>query len=325
MPVSPPRTPRQHFRLVGEASFFQGEQEIVLQAELWLAGPSRMRMRLGIPQQNVHLFWLFHPEQAWVQNNSSPAESYPSLDLWVDTLLRWHALRFPWGWEKALASSVKPSQLAGDYQLETPLGLLLLSTNHEGLPTELALRETTVKLQDWQPATPSGALVPVQWDWTTPQGRRLEKYRNRSDQVLFLSSVFQPEVGNSKIFVAKFLPDQTESSGDNLEVLELPLQYIKEKEWQQQEQWAPGNWWLHEGQRLYVFNIGVPTQAKAHQTSARKWLSWSTNQDTSTKEALSYLQIALDSLQLKADGSLWSLEIPDSAHKRRAFLLPVTK
>ena len=321
MPDFEPTTPLRHYRLTGDAVFFQGDREISQVTELWLAAPDRMRFRLGAAGEAPNIFLLSDFENCWVRTPGKEFQEYPSLDLWKETLIRWHVLRFPWGWEDAVGLEVG---LQRDFLLDTDLGTLTLTTNELGLPHEVQLRENILNLGDWQTADGSGFLLPMDWDWTSELGRRKESFSHARDRFLYLDSAFRPGESVS-VELARLDVADVALNADNFDVVELRLQYLTEEQWSAGSDWAPGRWWTHDGERVYLFAVGVGAQESANRLEARTYLWWATHQEIAGPAALAQMEIVLPQLGVVQDGSLWILEQDREKAWRRGFLLPVAK
>ncbi|MHC4822941.1 MAG: hypothetical protein ACYTEP_02870 [Planctomycetota bacterium] len=321
MPDFEPATPLRHFRLTGDAVFLQEDRRIPQQSELWLAAPDRMRFRLGAAGEAPNIFLLSDIDHCWVKTPTTGFQDYPSLDLWKETLIRWHVLRFPWGWEDTIGLE---EGLKRDFLLETELGTMTLSTDASGLPQQVHLRENDLSLGDWKASEGNGYLVPHRWDWTSELGRRDEAYVIIRSGMLYLDSAFRPEEV-SDVELARLGAAEVEMNADNFDVVELELQYLTEEEWSAGSGWAPGKWWQHDGERLYLYSVGVGPQETAHRLRNRAYLWWATHQELDGKLALDQLNTVLPQLNVVQDGAIWVLEQDRADAWRRGFLLPVVR
>ncbi|MHC4381028.1 MAG: hypothetical protein ACYSU1_08055, partial [Planctomycetota bacterium] len=109
------------------------------------------------------------------------------------------------------------------------------------------------------------------------------------------------------------------------DVVELELQYLTEEEWSAGSGWAPGKWWQHDGERLYLYSVGVGPQETAHRLRNRAYLWWATHQELDGKLALDQLNSDLPQLNVVQDGAIWVLEQDRADAWRRGFLLPVVR
>ena len=316
MPVKESFGPDKQFRLVGDLVFHVEDQVVPQAGELLLGGSSRMQFKLMRTGFYTNTFLLASAEECWVQSRNKKFEDYDSLDLWQESILRWHALRFPWEWQDAEF---------GEFTLETELGTLTLEVNEKLLPSRISLRGSHVALSDWQTASNSAVLYPMHWDWTYEGGRRVESFHSVYDHSLFVDSAFTPQAGERDRTYLLDLGNRDAVSGELLDFLHTAWQSVGLGEWVDSSSGAPGQWYEHQGERRFVFEPGIESQVGAKVLEARDWLVWSTFQKVSAEEAQAYLASVLPQLQATADGALWSHISEQGRAGRSVFVLPVIR
>lgn len=316
MAVKEPIGPDKQFRLVGELAFHLEDQVMPQDGELLLGGSSRMQFKVMSAGFYTNTFLLASAEECWVQKHNKEFEEYEPLELWKESILRWHALRFPWGWQDAEF---------GEFTLETKLGTLTLEVNEQLLPSRISLRDSHVALSDWRTASNSAVLYPMHWDWTYEGRRRVESFQSLHDRSLFVDSAFTPQTGQRDRTYLLDVGDGNEVSGELLDILHAAWQSIGVAEGADWFTGAPGQWYEHQGERRFVFEPGIESQPGAEVLEARDWLVWSTLQKVSAEQAQAYLASVLPQLQATADGDLWSHLSENDRVGRSVFVLPVIR
>jgi len=315
MPVQEPRTPAKQYRLVGDLAFFIDDREIPQQGELWIGGADRMRFSMGAEGALPNVFLLTNREQSWLKLPHKEFVAYDPTDLAIETLMRWHTLRFPWGWQK---------EDNGELSVDTPSGKLTLEVNAENLPARVSLLGFHVALEQWQASQRTQFLMPMHWDWTSESGRRVEDYVSIHDRSLLLSSVFSPPKesrDDHELLPATGIPAPTT---EDFDLVEIAWQSYGVGEIPDSASRIPGLWWEHLGERRFVLSPGVGQQPGAQQIETRTWLMWSTKQNISAQDAEQHMLSTLAELGVQADGGLWSMIPQDTENQRRSFLLPVS-
>jgi len=314
--ASEPRGPNKHYRVVGDVVFHIEDQEVPQDGELLLGGGARMQFTLKREGFYPNTFLLASPEECWVRFHNKEFEDYEALDLWKESLMRWHTLRFPWGWQDADL---------GEFTIETELGVLTLEVNEEHLPSRISMRDSHVALSDWRAASNGPALYPMHWDWTYESGRRVESFTSIHDRALFVDSAFTPKTSARDYTYLISPEDDAITSSEYLDFLRITWQSVSKGEWMDSSSGAPGVWYEHQGEPRYVFAPGIEPQPGAKVLEERDWLVWSTMQNLNSDDALEYLNSILPQLKATRDGELWS-HIPDEGiANRRVFVLPVIR
>lgn len=316
MSAAEPKGPNKHYRLVGDLVFYQADQEIPQEGELWIGGTSRMRFSMGVGTEYPNVFLLADPENCWVRIYKEEFKTYDSLELWRETLIRWHTLRFPWGWQDAELK---------EFTLETELGILTLEVDADLLPSRISLGDSHVALSDWKAASNGSALYPMHWDWTYEGGRRVEDFTSIHDRALLVDSAFTPKTAKRDFTYLVNPENEFAAPSEHLDFLRIGWQSVGLGEWMDSSSGAPGIWYEHQGERRYVFAPGVENQLGAKVLEERDWLVWSTMQDLTQDDAMEYLSSILLQLNATVDGELWA-HIPEQGiANRRVFVLPVIR
>ena len=316
LPEKEPNGPDKQYRMVGNLVFHLNDQEVPQEGELLLGGSARMQFILKREGYYPNTFLLASPEASWVRFHNKEFEEYEPQDLWKESLIRWHVLRFPWGWQKTEFE---------EFTLETPLGEITLEVNENLLPSRASLRSSHVALSEWKAAENSDATYPMHWDWTDESGRRVESFTSLHSRALFVDSAFTPKGGRRDRSYLLAPDNETEMSGELLDFLRTGWQSVGVGEQMDSSSGALGHWYEHQGERRYVFEPGLEAQPGAKVIAERDWLVWSTFQKTSSEEALAYLTSALPQLKATADGDLWA-HIPEQDRlERSVFVLPVLR
>lgn len=326
MPEFEPRSPARHYFLSGQVTFHLPDRKITQSAELRLAASDRMLFRIRQAEEHPNIFMLADAEHCWLKTGGAEFQTYDALDLWIETTMRWYALRFPWDFEEAVATPIGDADaaMAQDFVIRTALGELHLETNAEGFPLVVSLRAKTVRLDDWHMATPSGKLVPLHWDWTSEQGRREEQFEIFRDQSVIIDNAFRPEGSGDALVRA--MPDEESAAGtgDNLSVVELGLRYTEGIPSYREDGSAAGTPWMVQGEARYLLQETTVVDAlPIREIPNRRWLAWGTQRAVNAAEAEAYLLSVLPQLQLEADGAFWSQVDESKSGRRRGFLLPV--
>ncbi|MGB0954135.1 MAG: hypothetical protein ACPG31_13015 [Planctomycetota bacterium] len=326
MPEFEPRSPARHYFLQGKVTFHLPDRKITQNAELQLAASDRMMFRIRQAEEHPNIFLLADPDHCWLKTGGAEFQTYDALDLWIETTMRWHLLRFPWDFEDAIATPIGDADaaMAQDFVIPTLLGDLHLETNAEGFPVVVSLRAKTVRLDDWHMATPSGNLVPLHWDWTSEQGRREEQFEIFRDHSVIIDNAFTPEGTGGGLRLT--LPDAESSvgTGDNLSVVELALRYAETAPPLREDGTTSATLWRVQGEERYMLQESTSVEASAvREVALRSWLAWGTKRKVTAAEAEEYLLSALPQLQLQADGPMWSQIDESKPGRRRGFLLPV--
>ena len=329
-------SPAKHFWLLGEIRFHTDGGDIKQDAELWLAGAQRMSFQIGPPRERND-FRLFDAEHCWLKVVGGQFQSYDPTELLLETALRWAVLRFPWGWEQAVASAQTEATkgLRLSLQRSTPWGLMTLETDSLGLPLRASLGSSSVKLAGWKTALQIEALAPHQWSWQARSGKRSERFDSIRGQALFHDQAFRP-VHAPALSIGKLESALQEdlSLGDDFGVLQLDLRYLNVEEYQALQEPLPrGRWWQVDEERFFVAlpeapkaALQQPVQVPWRNHKNQLWLRWSTYADVTVEKGIRSLAAVMEQTGYHATGPCWALEVPkDGRQYRHVFLMPVEK
>jgi hypothetical protein len=330
MSTTAPISPAKHFRLLGKITFHTANSDIEQDAELWLAGPHRMSFQLGTGGL-LNDFRLFDAEHCWLKPAGGEFADYDPAELLTETILRWEVLRFPWGWEEALAATKLASadDLGVTLEKHSLQGPILLETDRNGLPKRVKLAGSSLALGDWKPAEQPQSLVPSTWQWQYQTGKRSEVFSSIRGHALFQDNAFRPVQGKN-LTVDRLVSalDQDPSLGDEFGVMNLTLHYLQEKEHADfQGALVRGRWWQVGEQRYFVAALEEPQPSSGWRTSSNTmWLRWSTYANTSAADGIKSLTAVMAQTGFHATGDCWALLPPDGERNyRRVFLMPVAK
>ncbi len=276
-PETTPTTPRQHSRALGTVEFGSGEQAVRQSAELWLAGPTRMRYVISNGSVNKNVFLLEAAGMGWLsaEVTGRPAakwEAYSDPAIERETLLRWELARFPWGWSEVLAEAGSETRT---FVMRAAEGEVVIELDEALLPTSASYAGVDAQLADWAAATDSGRLHPRVWSWSGPSGRRTEQFDTWADGWIFFDEWFRPPASESSSDLTLRTTGKVESIG----VVEAQFWRLPGG-----SQAAPGPdcfWWrsgeerfagalLPSGSPPPLSTRGEPAKAEA----ASHWLRW---------------------------------------------------
>lgn len=329
--------PSAHLRMVGTATFVMGEQTTTQDAELLLAGPSRMRFELE--QDGARNVFAFDGEDAWLLTPG--AESWTQHDgglLWSETLLRWQAARFPHGWQEIIEAETSAETIGPDenrsYELQLAEGLLTV-TVHRSIadgttPTSIAfapapdrddLVQVFVTLENWSDGVSSHSRQPARMIWH--DGRRIEEWTSILDGAFFLDASFRPpsEGRNTHSVARPELAQDARDLGDRIDVGEQIWWWMPEDRYLDyaERDRLRGRWWTVDGERRMVLTTSPDGDEQVDFESGR-WLTWSRYAIDSWTPSEDVLTQALAQAGVVEDGPRWRVEVPQDGRRRLHML-----
>jgi hypothetical protein len=318
VPATPPASPRQHLHALGEVAFATAGQGEHQRAELWLAGPSRMRFQASAANGNRNVFLVDGPDAGWVSTARDPKkwEEFRSPEVARETLLRWEVLRFPWGWREVVAAG------GGDARAWTRRadeGEIVIEVGDDLRPRAASYAGVEVTLADWRPADDAPWQVARSWSWTGPSGGRSERYEQLGAQWLLFDDWFRPPDSSGA-------PDRSFRAVGASESCGVVRATLWTTATAPEHPGASGvQWWLCDGRRaagvLLAADAPAPEQAAAEPHA--HWLRWTFASDPAgALKAAEEIGGIARAAGLRVLGPVWLSE-PDRELNSVTILLPV--
>lgn len=264
----PPAGPPAHLRGIGRARFAAPQGVIEQDLELWVGGPGRGRWALTSPGNRARNLFLLDGDSAWLSRGDALWDAYPAAELAAENALRWEIVRFPAGWEEAVAAAPTTTRR---FTRAAAAGDLTIEVDEAGLPLRGEYAGVTARVAAWGAGhgAAAAAVMPVGWEWHGPSGARAETWTELRADARFFDEAFRPDADGAA-------PRVHGDVGERLGVMEATM-------------WRAGaahvdagmddlSWWEVDGARVAAVLLpsGAPTpDAAAVAESPTRWLRWS--------------------------------------------------
>lgn len=323
LPEAPPVSPRQHLHALGTVEFGAAGQGVSQSAELWLAGPERMRFHATAENGARNVFLLETAGTGWVNKAGAPKkwERYDSPEVARESLLRWELLRFPWGWSAAVAAAGADARA---WTRQAAEGEIVVEVGEDLRPRAASYAGIAVELRDWLPADDAPWQVARSWDWSGPSGSRTERYTAIGVQWLLFDDWFRPPSAGGG-------PDRSYRAVGAKESFSV----VRATMWITATAPVPPDesgrqWWLRDGERIagVLLDPASPPLASGGETPPRAqphehWLRWCFVGDPgAARAAAAEIAGVAQAAGLQVLGPAWMSE-PDRDVNSVTILLPV--
>lgn len=323
LPEAPPVSPRQHLHALGTVEFVGTGQVVTQRAELWLAGPERLRFQATAATGTRNIFLLEAAGIGWANTAHDPKnwERYDSPEVAREARLRWELLRFPWGWREIVAAAHADAR---SWTRPEADGGIVIEIGEDLLPRMASYAGVEVTLRNWLPADDAPWRIARAWDWRGPSGSRAESYDEVDVQWLLFDDWFRPPAAGGG-------PDRAYravGAEESFSVVRATLWVIAAAPVLPDE--SGRQWWLRDGERVagVLLNPDSPPPAAdgAQPPVAQPyehWLRWSFVSDPAgAHAAAAEIADVARAAGLRVLGPEWLSE-PDRDVNSVTILLPV--